>query len=225
MKENFTQILLPGGEWLPSLLTAFQVAGLELETKGSRCYRYTVATQALPIVFDVVRAREVPEILAHPDCLAVAGFSGTDVFVEKGVQEVWILPLLELVPSAPQALLYLGLTPNYQGDEKVLDLNGSRLFTTYPKIARRYLRKNKIDGVSVIERSGKIESLWRVFNNNLAIADISSSRKTARANDIRIVREIMWPVVGLSRSPQATMADLLRINDLQEMFYLAAQNN
>lgn len=222
MKEKVTQVLLPGGEWLPSLLAAFKVAGLELRTSNPRCYRYTFTEKDMPIVFDVVRSREVPSILAEPESFAVAGLSGTDVFAENRVEANWILPLLKLVPSAPQALLYLGLTPNYQGDEEALDLKDSVIYTTYPNITRQYLRESP--SVSVVERGGKIEGLWRFSPRNRAIVDISSTGATAQANDIRVVRDIMRPEVGLQISSTAAPTDLLRLNDLQEKFCLAAQN-
>jgi ATP phosphoribosyltransferase len=222
MTEQNTQILLPGGEWLPSLLAAFKVAGLELSTSNPRCYRYTLEKRALPVVFDVARSREVTDILAESQCSASAGLSGTDVFAENGVKADWILPLFKLVPSAPQALLYLGLTPNYQGDENSLNLEGSTIFTTYPTITRTYLEKNNLGNTTIIERGGKIEGLWRTDDQNLAIVDISSSGTTAQANDIRIVREIMRPEVGLLRNTRITNNDVLRINDLQERFYQAS---
>ena len=222
MSEQVTQILLPGGEWLPSLLAAFKVAGLELRTNNPRCFRYTLAEQNMPIVFDVVRSREVPSILAEPECFAVAGLSGTDIFTENRVNADWIFPLLALIPSAPQASLYLGLTPNYQGDVEALDLSGSVIYTTYPNITRQYLRE--YPSVSVVKRGGKIEGLWRFSPRNRAVVDISSSGATARANDIRVVREIMRPEVGLQIGSTATPTDLLRLNDLQEKLYLATRD-
>ncbi len=222
MSEQVTQLLLPGGEWLPSLLAAFKVARLELRTSNPRCYRYTIAEQDMPIVFDVVRSREVPNILADLECSAAAGLSGTDVFAENRVKADWIFPLLELIPSAPQALLYLGLTPNYQGDEKALDLGDSVVYTTYPNITRQYLRE--YPNVRVVEKGGKIEGLWRFSPRNRAVVDISSSGATAQANVIRVVRDIMRPEVGMQIKSTAERRDLLRLNDLQEKLYLSTRD-
>lgn len=227
MKEKYTQILLPSGEWLPSLLTAFGIAGLEVSTTSPRCYRYTLVAQALPIVFELVRTNDVPEILTERNCTAVAGFSGTDVFTERGMQANWLFPLLALVPSAPQATLYFGLTPNYEGQYEDLanasDQPEGVLYTTYPNISRDYVAKAGFTRLNVVKRGGKIEGLWRVNSNNQAIIDISSTGKTAEDNGIRNVAEIMRPKVAIATRQNISNQDISRLDDLRERLYLAAR--
>jgi hypothetical protein len=49
--EQPTQLVLAGGEWFSSLLTAFQTAELELTAKSDRAYQYRFASIALPHPF------------------------------------------------------------------------------------------------------------------------------------------------------------------------------
>lgn len=218
-KEQYTQILLPGGEWLPSILQAFAAANLELETENPRCYRYTLVNQALPLKFDVVRSWAVNSIADDPDTLAWAGFTGTDILLEQGLRASFLLTLLE---NAPQAALFLGTTPNYPGDvENQLSLANSTIYTTYPNITTWYLKKTGQLRVKVKYSAGKIEGLWRVDPENWAVLDISATGETAEKNKIKKRKKIMTPSVGGYISPRAPARDRERVNDLEELLYLA----
>jgi ATP phosphoribosyltransferase len=220
--ETYTQILLPGGEWFSSILDAFSAIGLALNTSSDRCYRYSFVTQALPIVFDVIRSWDVPDVANDLDTSTWTGLTGTDILKEKGLEPNFIFPILEFVPSAPQAILYLGITPNYPEDARNdLNLDGSTVYTTYPNIATAFLEQLGQKNVTVKYKAGKIEGLWRVDPNNLAVLEISASGKTAVENSVTFYKEVMKPDVAGYISPLAPTQDRERMNDLQEIFYQA----
>ncbi len=235
-KETYTNILIPKGEWLSALLTAFRVAGLELEAPY-RGYEYTFVTQSLPIICQAVRSKEVLTDISDEDCTANAGLTGSDITQEQnweGFQEPF--PLRELKPSDeqfPEPKLYLGLTPNLsiatrKPSPQESDLSGLddtySIMTAYPVITQRFLEQAGLT-LGVVASAGTIEGRWRTRPNNVAILDISSTGDTARANEIQIARTILTPelvwVLGNSISKQ----DKLRVNDLQEKVYLALQGN
>jgi ATP phosphoribosyltransferase len=84
MKEELTYLFLPKGEWLESLLVAFQLANLSL-LAPKRGYEYTIASQALPIIFEACRSKEVWNYIQDPDVKAKGGFVGTDVAAEQSI--------------------------------------------------------------------------------------------------------------------------------------------
>lgn len=224
--EKYTQILLPGGEWLPSILEAFKRANLELETPNPRCYRYTLVEQAMPIVFDVVRSWDVPDIANDPDSNAKIGLTGSDILEEKNrLYGTYPFTLLDLVPSAPQAILYLGTTPNYPGDrDDELNLRNSTVYTTYPNLAAYILRRYEQENITIKSLRGKIEGLWRLDKKNWAIIDIATSGNTALENQITQRRILRKPkVLWYEGTPFSSIdsPDRERFNDLKELMYLA----
>ncbi len=188
MTEKYTQLLLPGGEWLSSLLLAFELAGLKLETTDPRSYLYTLVEQALPIVFDLVRASSVPEIINEEGTLACGGLTGTDVLKENGLSIECTFPLLTLVPNAPQALLYLGTTPNYSAssDEPqfvAIDLitdaehgpdSTAILVTTSQKLAQQV--KNEVEkNLSTLSTRETIQESLRDYGAIMVVKSLSTA--------------------------------------------------
>jgi len=224
MKEKDTQLLLPGGEWLASLLFAFRLANLELRSPDQKNYRYTFVNQALPIVFDLVRSSDVPQNVDALENVA-GGFTGTDILAENDLLPAWILPILALGAKAPRvAKLFLGMTPNYPYQvADNLNLETSTVYTKYPNLTQKYLEKQKQKDVAVKYRAGKIEGMWRIDPNNWAITDISSTGQTAWENEITVTKTIMKPKPGFYRDSQISKQDQLRIDDLREKIFKTTQ--
>lgn len=221
-----TKILLPKGEWLDSMLTAFKVANLELDAPP-RSYEYTFVTQALPILFEAVRSKEVLESIYDWDTDTNAGFTGTDIAVEQGVSpeqsRAWNFPLQELNPDAPQPIVYLGSTPNLRArvsEPSVSDLEGTTVYTEYPNITRRYMARAGVE-VKIKPVQGGSEGRWRIDSRNGGIVSIRNTDATLRANEIEPMTDILKAGVLLYEGANITKQDQLRIDDLRELLYRA----
>jgi ATP phosphoribosyltransferase len=231
MKETLTTLLLPKGEWLDSMLVAFEMANLELYAKP-RSYEYTFINQALPIVFQALRSKEVPQVIADRDTSVYAGFTGTDIAAEQRVRvngtRNWEFPLNELNPDAPKPRVYLGSTPilrgrvNNPGRENlgVANVAGTTIYTEYPYLTARLLRKNSV--VAKIKPvQGGSEGRWRIDPNNGAIVTIRNTDATMKANQIEPMQEIMSAGVVYLENPLASEQDRGRVDDLRELIFLA----
>ena len=216
MKETKTRLLLPRGEWLGALLAAFRVANLELEQTRPKSLEYTFVTQSLPIIFSAVRSWEVwPTIRDGRD--VCAGFTGTDIAREQLAQATWFVPLEELNSQAPKPNLFVGATPNITdrvARPTLSDMNGTRLYTSYPNTAQRFLNKNNLRA-EIIYKQGAVEGFWRIDRGNGAILDIADTGKTGEDNEIT-------PIVTVGPSERVVFVqsemgdrDFLRVLELR----------
>ena len=223
-REKLTNILLPKGEWLDAMLTAFKVAGLELTAKP-RSYEYTFVTQALPIVFQAIRSKEVLKTIYDWDTSVNAGFTGTDIAADQRVNpdkpRSWNFPLLQLNPDAPQPKVYVGSTPNLReriNQPTIEDLEGTTIYTEYPTITRQLLDKEKINA-RIKSVQGVSEGRWRVDKRNGAIVSIRNTDATLLANEIEPMLDVMSAAVIFIESANISNQDQLRIDDLREQIY------
>lgn len=250
MNKECTYIYLPGGEWLPSFLMAMQLAGMELARSSERCYEWSLADQALPIIFIEVRSKDVPRDVfeAEAESLAFGGFTGSDVAVEQGVPgfalqtsgEIdrscelvsnctsWTFPLWDLNSEAIRPALVLGSTPNLRGRVKrpqLADLRGTTIYTAYPQVTKQLLYREGVNAIAakVVERAGKIEGRWRTNPNNGAIVDITSSGSTLAANEIEIMSVVMRPEIVYLQNEAMGKTDKERVEELRRQIYMAAE--
>jgi ATP phosphoribosyltransferase len=223
MSEVFTHLLLPGGEWLESIIQAFTIAGLEPEQTDSR--KYDFPCLALPLMCHIVRSKDVPKTIELTHSKAHCGITGEDIAQETEHSWDWIIPLYQLVPDAPKSTVYIGATTNLTRKiphPTIHDIKGI-LVSSYPHLAHNYLEQHDIKkDVVVIERAGKIEAYSSFIPLNTAVVDISSTGKTAAINGIIKLDEIMKPQVVAMSSPYISMQDVQRYNDLKEYLYQAA---
>lgn len=111
MKEP--KIALPGGEWLKPLRKALVSAGIRWIQKSERNYR--VDFPELNISGIIVRSNDVPRFVDQQDWLAAAGFTGSDILIDKKIrtpfdkEKDWIVPLST---KGPNSKIFLDLTPN-----------------------------------------------------------------------------------------------------------------
>lgn len=224
-KENLTNMLLPKGEWLEALLVAFKAANLEL-VAAPRSYEYTFVNQALPIVFQAVRSKEVIKSVSDWDTSVNAGFTGTDIAAEARVNiadpNKWKFPLLELNPQAPQPRVYLGSTPNLRekiAQPTLADLEGTTIYTEYPSLTANLILGKVNAKIKAVQ--GGSEGRWRIDQQNGAIVSIRDTDATMKANEIEPIMNILTAGVLYVESAQISNQDRLRVNDLRERIYLA----
>lgn len=227
-KEVPTYLYLPKpeGDWLSAMLTAFKFAGLELYAPP-RYYEYTFTSAKLPIIFEAVRSKEVWKRVQNPNTIANGGFTGSDIAYEQCVKPEWVFPLLALQPDGktfPQPRVCVGSTPKMREaipSPRIRDLNGKIILTTFPKIAKEFFDKYRLE-VLIEPFDGTIEGDWRTIPNNWGIVDIVSTGKTFRSNCINVMEEIMSPEIVFVEKFMSSQ-DRLRVADLQEKIYQAAQ--
>lgn len=224
MKEKYTQMLLPGGEWLENIKKAMRLDGLEIAATSGRQYRYTFVEQALPIVFDIVRSKDIPTTLIDRDTSVAAGFTGSDITEESGQNYLWTYELVSKLYDGKRPMVVLGSTPNLRdrrAEPNIEDLKKTTIYTPYPNMARKLLKNNYNISPTIKERAGKIEGYWRVDKKNGAIVDITSSGETMRENDIKLMEILMFPEVVFMQRENISRQDQRRCDDLREIIYQA----
>jgi ATP phosphoribosyltransferase len=124
----------------------------------------------------------------------------------------------------PKPRIILGSTPNLRNNiknPKIKDLESKTIYTSYPKISQKFFKENNTK-VNIVERQGTIEGRWRTNLNNWAIVDVVNSGDTLNANGIEILQEILLPKIVYIENKNMTNQDKLRVNDLQELLYIAS---
>lgn len=223
-KEKMTTVLLPKGEWLEALLLAFRVAGLELSAPP-RGFEYTFVEQALPILFQAIRSKEVLGVINDEDTSVTTGFTGTDIALEQNLDiaqpRFWRFPLDELNPAAPKPAVYLGATPHLRAKVKnptATDIAGTTIYTEYPNLTQQLIDRLGVTA-KIKPVQGGSEGRWRVDERNGAIVTIRNTDATMRANEITpllaLISAGILYIEGENTSPQ----DKLRIDDLREVLY------
>ena len=222
MKENFTQLYLPKGEWLDAALIAFKRANLELQA-SPRCYEYKFVSSSIPIIFQAIRSKEVWDDISDLETTANGGFTGSDIILERGVKpnRRWTFPLYRLEPengNFPRPRIYLGSTPNFReqvSNPQVQDLERKTVYTAYPNIARKFFDEKEI-APKIVEKQGTIEGRWRTNLNNWGIVDIVSSGSTMRANQIEMMESIFTAELEYVEGENMSRQDQFRVDCLIE---------
>lgn len=134
----------------------------------------------MPVDLMLVRDDDIPELVA--DGICEAGIVGQNVAGEFGFMRG------QSGFSERRALDYgrcrLALAVPVDGDiNEVVDLNGTRVATSYPGITQDYLDRNNIEA-EVVTLKGAVEIAPRLGKAD-AICDLVSTGRTLRANRLR----------------------------------------
>ncbi len=218
MREQYTRILLPGGEWLDNLKQAMRIDGLGIVTTDNRNYEYSFVEQGLPpILFTVIRSGDVYETLLDQDIQASGGFTGSDILTEQGQSYLWAYELVAQLFDKRRPMIVLGSTPNLRNRETEIS-NDSVIYTSYPNITERFFAAKNISP-RIKKRAGKIEAYWTIDPENDAIIDIASTGDTMQANQIRIMEVLMSPELVFMERDNVSRQDKERCEDLREIVY------
>lgn len=174
------QIAVPNkGRLQEPTLNIIRSIGLEFES-GDRRLSATVSNfEDIEIVY--ISAAAIPEYVQNG--VVDLGITGLDLIEERNVK----VEILEKLGFGRTSLVVAA--PEDSGIEKLTDLNGKKIATTFPFLAKKFLKKNKIKA-EVIEVDGAVEITPKLGIVD-AIVDLSSSGTTLKANQLVLLATIL----------------------------------
>lgn len=180
--ENILKIGLPKGSLFDPTLDLFEKAGYNIHG-ASRSYRPGIDDPELRI--RLIRAQEIGRYVDHGflDC----GITGKDWIAENGadVHVVCDLPYSRATSNPTRWVL---VVPNDSPIQSVQDLQGKRIAAEAVGIVEKYLEKHGVQA--------EVEFSWGATEVKVpdlvdAIVDITETGSSLRANNLRIVDELM----------------------------------
>ena len=125
----------------------------------------------------LVRAADVPEYVQ--DGVVDCGITGADLVCESGANVV------ELLGLGFGACTLEAAVPSESSMQSLDDLDGVRVATVYPRLARQLLRERGLE-VELVRVTGSVEVAPRLGLAD-AIVDLVSSGSTLRTNGLRSI--------------------------------------
>ncbi|MDR1497810.1 MAG: ATP phosphoribosyltransferase [Puniceicoccales bacterium] len=178
----YLMIGLPKGSLESSTLALFAKAGYPIE-KSSRSYIPSFDDSALDGRF--VRAQEIARYVEHGffDC----GLTGHDWVVESDADVIEVCDLIYSRASAVKSRWVI-CVPAASPVQTVADLQGKRIATELVASTRRFLAAHGVEA--------EVEFSWGATEVKVpdladAIVDLTETGSSIRANNLRIIGEIM----------------------------------
>jgi ATP phosphoribosyltransferase len=145
----------------------------------------------------LVRADDVPEYVQ--DGVVDCGITGLDIVEESGAN------VLELLRLDFGACTLEAAVPTESAVRSLADLDGARVATSFPRLARRLLPAT----IELVDVHGSVELAPRLGLAD-AIVDLVSSGSTLRTNGLRAVARLLDSEAVLIGPPQ-TGADAVQL--------------
>jgi ATP phosphoribosyltransferase len=176
------RIALPKGSLQEATFALFEKAGFTIAT-GRRSYYPSCIDEELDIM--LIRAQEVARYVQ--DGVFDAGLTGKDWVLENRADVVEVLDLCYSKQSM-RPCRWVVAVPEASPIKAVKDLQGKRIATELVGVTTDYLKQNGI--------SAKVEFSWGATEAKApelvdAIVDITETGSSLRANNLRIVAEVM----------------------------------
>jgi ATP phosphoribosyltransferase len=185
MAEETQQILkvgLPKGSLSQPTLDLFEKAGYNI-SGASRSYRPSIDDAELQM--RLIRAQEIGRYVDHGflDC----GITGKDWIAENGA-DVHVVCDLQYSRATSNPTRWVLVVPNDSPIQSVKDLEGKRIAAEAIGIVEKYLEDNGVNA--------EVEFSWGATEVKVpelvdAIVDITETGSSLRANNLRIVDELM----------------------------------
>lgn len=201
---------LPKGSLQEKTFQLFRKAGYHL-TVNSRSYYPAVNDPELEIL--LMRAQEIPRYV-HEGVLD-AGLSGLDWILENEADVIEVTDLVYSKQSQRPVRLVLAVA-NDSDIRTVADLQGKRIAAELVNVTRRYLAEQGIK--ATIEYSYGATEV-KVPNLVDAIADLTETGSSLRANNLRILTTILESNTKLHAN-RAAWADAWKREKLQNLAVL-----
>ena len=173
---------LPKGSLQDATFQLFTQAGFKISV-GSRSYFPTVNDPELDIL--LMRAQEIPRYVSEG--VLDAGISGLDWILENDADVVEVADLV-YSKSTPNPIRLVIAVAEDSGIKDVSDLNGKRIATELVHVTDKYLREHGV--------TAAVEFSWGATEVKVphlvdAIADITETGSSLRANNLRIIATIL----------------------------------
>ncbi len=187
---------IPKGSLQEATLRLLKMAGWEVHLEGRSHFPRINDPEIQAIL---LRAQEIPRYVAEG--VLDAGITGYDQIVENDVEDK-VVQVEEFVYSK-QGLGKVRLVLAVHNDspyQQVADLEGKRIATELPNTVRKFLQARGVNA--------KVEFSWGATEAKVpelvdAIADITETGSTLRANNLRIIETILESSTRLIANPQA----------------------
>jgi ATP phosphoribosyltransferase len=170
-------------------------AGLGPETPGDRALAFPCRNA--PVEALLVRADDVPEYVQ--DGVVDCGITGLDIVRERGAD------VAELLQLGFGACTLEAAVPTESSAQSLDDLNGVRVATSFPRLAREFLP----GPIELVDVHGSVELAPRLGLAD-AIVDLVSSGSTLRTNGLRSIAMLLQSEAVLI-GPAAPNPDALQL--------------
>lgn len=182
MSENVLRLGLPAGSLQEATADLFRRAGYKI-TYGNRSYYPAINDDEIECV--LIRAQEMARYVQ--DGVLDAGLTGYDWIVETNADVVEVAELIFSKVSR-RPVRWVLCVPENSPVQSVKDLEGKRIATEAVGITQRYLEKHGV--------KAKVEFSWgatEVKPPRLAdaIVEVTETGSSLRANNLRIVDEVL----------------------------------
>lgn len=185
---NILKLGIPAGSLQQSTAELFERAGYNIKF-SSRSYYPTIDDDEIECL--LIRAQEMARYVAQG--VLDAGITGHDWVVETGADVVEVCEL-RFSKVSRRPVRWVLCVPNDSTVQTVKDLQGKRIATEAVELTRSYLAKHGVEA--------NVEFSWgatEVKPPQLAdaIVEVTETGSSLRANDLRIVDEVMQSTTRL----------------------------
>lgn len=201
MSDNVLKIGIPKGSLQVSTLDLFNKAGWDIYV-SSRSYRPSIDDDELE--GRILRAQEIGRYVDQGflDC----GITGKD-WVAENEAEVEVICDLAYSRATSRPTRWVVAVPEDSPYHKIQDLEGKRIATEAPGLTKQYLESNGV--------KAEIEFSWGATEVKVpelvdALVDITETGSSLRANNLRIIDEIMESYPQLIMNKEAAKDDWKR---------------
>lgn len=185
---------LPKGSLQEATFQLFKQAGFDL-TVRSRSYFPAVNDPELEVV--LMRAQEIPRYVNEG--VLDAGLSGLDWIMENEADVVEVADLVYAKNTTNPIRLVIAVA-NDSDIRSVSDLNGKRIATELVRVTQKYLRENGVE--AFVEYSYGATEV-KVPHLVDAIADITETGSSLKANNLRVIATILESTTRLHANKEA----------------------
>ncbi|MDB5259105.1 MAG: hisG [Candidatus Taylorbacteria bacterium] len=182
MKTNKLRIALPAGSLKEATIALFAKAGFRIDA-DSRSYAPRIDDPEIECT--LIRAQEIPRYVEQGKF--DLGITGKDWIEENDAQVRELSELIYSKQGSNPVKLVLAV-PEKSEIRTIEDLEGKTIATELVNVTKKFLRKNRIDA--------KVEFSWGATESKApylvdAIAELSDSGKSIRANSLRVIETIL----------------------------------
>ncbi len=198
---------LPKGSLQESTFQLFRKAGYQV-TVGSRSYFPSINDPEIDVV--LMRAQEIPRYV--DEGVLDAGLSGYDWIMENEADIVEVANLAYSKQTKNPIRLVLAVH-NDSDIKSVKDLQGKRIATELVKVTRKFLAGHGVEAAVEFSYGATEVKVPQLVD---AIADLTETGSSLRANNLRIVETILQSTTRLHANKQA-WADPWKREKLQNL--------